>query len=378
LSQSIVFTSNTAWFLFNFRKKTIVSLVCKGHRVICIAPEDSYARRIVSELGAEFMAIPMDGKSVSLLKESACVSALYHLIKRLQPTIVFNSTIKMNVYGGLCCWLLGVPFANNISGLGTAFIHDSWLFRRVRQVYGMVNRRALHLFFENDEDLEVFRSSGMLGNTPYTLLPGSGVDLQYFSPSRLPASDNVTFLMIARLLGDKGVREYAAAASALRKQGVNARCLLLGQLGVSNRTAITEEEVDAWQSKGSIEYLGETDDVRPFIRQAHALVLPSYREGMPRTVLEAAAMGRPAIVTDVPGCRHAIEPGVTGWLCEVRSAESLAAQMQRFVEMDPADRQAAGDAARRRMEAHFSEDVVVRAYLDCLENMSRFPARSAG
>jgi glycosyltransferase involved in cell wall biosynthesis len=304
----------------------------------------------------------MDGKSVSLLKESACVSALYHLIKRLQPTIVFNSTIKMNVYGGLCCWLLGVPFANNISGLGTAFIHDSWLFRRVRQVYGMVNRRALHLFFENDEDLEVFRSSGMLGNTP----------------SRLPASDNVTFLMIARLLGDKGVREYAAAASALRKQGVNARCLLLGQLGVSNRTAITEEEVDAWQSKGSIEYLGETDDVRPFIRQAHALVLPSYREGMPRTVLEAAAMGRPAIVTDVPGCRHAIEPGVTGWLCEVRSAESLAAQMQRFVEMDPADRQAAGDAARRRMEAHFSEDVVVRAYLDCLENMSRFPARSAG
>ena len=315
------------------------------------------------------MAIPMDGKSVSLLKESACVSALYHLIKRLQPTIVFNSTIKMNVYGGLCCWLLGVPFANNISGLGTAFIHDSWLFRRVRQVYGMVNRRALHLFFENDEDLEVFRSSGMLGNTPYTLLPGSGVDLQYFSPSRLPASDNVTFLMIARLLGDKGVREYAAAASALRKQGVNARCLLLGQLGVSNRTAITEEEVDAWQSEGFIEYLGETDDVRPFIEQADALILPSYREGMPRTVLEAAAMGRPAIVTDVPGCRHAIEPGVTGWLCEVRSAESLAAQMQRFVEMDPADRQAAGDAARRRMEAHFSEDVVVRAYLGCLTGM---------
>ncbi len=369
MSRSVVFTSNTAWFLFNFRKKAISTLVGQGYRVICIAPEDAYARRIVSELGAEFMAVPMEGKSVGLVKESACIWTLYRLIRRLQPTIVFNSTIKMNVYGGLCCWFLGIPFANNISGLGTAFIHDSWLFRRVRQLYGMVNRRARHLFFQNEEDLEVFRSSGILGDTPYTLLPGSGVDLQHFSPSPLPAGNTAIFLMIARLLGDKGVREYATAASALREQGVNGRCLLLGQLGVSNRTAITEEEVAVWQSEGLIEYLGETDDVRPYIQRADTLVLPSYREGMPRTVLEAAAMGRPAIVTDVPGCRHAIEPGVTGWLCEARNSESLAAQMRRFVEMEPAHRQAAGDAARQRMEAYFSEDVVVQAYLDCLKDI---------
>jgi len=313
--------------------------------------------------------VPMDGKSVSLVKESACIWNLYHLIRRLKPAIVFNSTIKMNVYGGLCCWFLGIPFANNISGLGTAFIHDSWLFRRVRQLYGVVNRRAHCLFFENEEDLEVFCSSGMLGDTPHTLLPGSGVDLQNFSPSPLPSGNTVIFLMIARLLGDKGVREYAAAASALRERGMKVRCLLLGQLGVSNRTAITEEEVRVWQSEGFVEYLGETDDVRPYIEHADALVLPSYREGMPRTVLEAAAMGRPAIVTDVPGCRHAIEPEVTGWLCEARNSESLAAQMRRFVEMEPGHRQAAGDAARQRMEAYFSEDVVVQAYLDCLADI---------
>jgi len=147
--------------------------------------------------------------------------------------------------------------------------------------------------------------------------------------------------------------------------------VLLGQLGVSNRTAITREEVAEWERAGVLEYAGETDDVRPFIEQAHVLVLPSYREGMPRTVLEAAAMGRPAIVTDVPGCRQAIVPDETGWLCEVRNARSLADRMQQ-VQALPAERLAAfADAARARMEAAFSEAVVINAYLGCLEGHAR-------
>lgn len=368
LSSTIVLTSNTSWYLYNFRRSTITGLAQLGHRVVCIAPEDAYSQRLESELGVEYLTLPLDGKSVGLFRELRSLQFIRNTLRRLGPDYVFNFTVKMNIYGGMVCAVRGIPFANNISGLGTAFLHDSWLFRRVRQIYGLVNRRAQHLFFQNEEDLAVFHNSDMLGDTPYTLLPGSGVDLQHFSPSRLPAGTPVIFLMIARLLGDKGVREYAAAASALREKGVNARCLLLGQLGVSNRTAITSEEVNTWHAEGVIDYLGETDDVRPFIEGAHALVLPSYREGMPRTVLEAAAMGRPAIVTDVPGCRHAIEPEVTGWLCKVRDAESLAEQMLRFVLMAPDQRQRAGDAARRRMEDKFSEDVVVQAYLDCLSN----------
>lgn len=240
----------------------------------------------------------------------------------------------------------------------------------MRQIYGLVNRRARHLFFQNEEDLSVFQDAGLLGSTPFTLLPGSGVDLQQFQASELPPGGPVTFIMIARLLGDKGVREYAEACGQLQAQGLDVRCLLVGPLGVSNRTAITEEEVSAWAARGWLEYLGETDDVRPLIEQAHALVLPSYREGMPRTVLEAAAMGRPAIVTDVPGCRHAIEPEVTGWLCEVRNADSLARQMQRVYELAPSERQQAGNAARKRMEEQFSEELVVQAYLDCLGKCS--------
>jgi len=364
-SPLIVLTSNTSWYLFNFRKSTILALLQKGFRVVCLSPMDHYSDRL-GELGAEHVPLPLDGKSTGAAQELRSLIFIWKFMRRQNPDFVFNFTVKMNIYSGLVCGFLKIPFANNISGLGTAFIHDSWLFRRVRQVYGLVNRRAQRLFFQNEEDLAVFRDSGLLGNTSVTLLPGSGVDLPHFQQSRLPAESPVTFLMIARLLGDKGVREYAAAASILKSEGIKARCLLLGQLGVSNRSAITPEEVDTWQAEGVIDYLGETDDVRLYIEQAHALVLPSYREGMPRTVLEAAAMGRPAIVTDVPGCRHSIEPEVTGWLCKVRNPESLAEAMQRFVAMAPEQRQAAGDSARRRMVEHFSEDRVVQAYLDCL------------
>lgn len=334
--------------------------------VVCLSPQDGFSQRLKDELGVKHVVLPMVGKSTGLVQELRSLLFIWQTFRRFKPVFVFNFTIKLNLYGGLVCTVLRIPFANNISGLGTAFIHDSWLFRRVRQIYGWVNRRARHLFFQNEEDLAVFRDAGLLGNRPMTLLPGSGVDLDHFSFQSLPKEEPATFVMIARLLGDKGVREYAGACRLLKERGIAARCLLVGPLGVSNHSAISKEEVDDWQQEGILEYRGATDDVRPVIRESHVLVLPSYREGMPRTVLEAAAMGRPAIVTDVPGCRQAIEAGKTGWLCEARRAESLAEQMLKFVALDSAERQQAGIAARERMAASFSEARVVQAYLDCL------------
>ncbi|MEA1081440.1 glycosyltransferase family 4 protein [Marinobacter qingdaonensis] len=362
----VFLTSNTSWYLYNFRRSTITALREQGKLVVCLSPMDEFSQRLVDELGAEHIALPLDGKSTGAVQELRSLRFIWSVMRRYRPDFVFNFTVKMNIYCGLVCALQKIPFANNISGLGTAFIHDSWLFRRVRQVYGLVNRRARQLFFQNEEDLSVFLSKELLGDTPYTLLPGSGVDLRRFQGVPLPEDGPFTFVMIARLLGDKGVREYAEACRLLKGEGLTLRCLLVGPLGVSNRTAISEDEVARWQADGILEYVGATDDVRPLIEQSHVLVLPSYREGMPRTVLEAAAMGRPAIVTDVPGCRHAIEPNVTGWLCEVRNARSLAQQMRRVSRMSPSELQSSGCAARQRMEDQFSEDVVIRAYLNCL------------
>ena len=337
-----------------------------GFSVVALSPTDQFSQRLEDELGVRHQHLNLDGKGTSVLGEGRSFVSLALTLRRMKPAFVFNFTVKANIYSGLACRALGIAYANNVSGLGTAFLHDSWLFRRVRALYGFANRGARRVFFQNQEDHRLFHAHGLLKATPTTVLPGSGMDLTRFAFSPLPDGP-LTFVMVARLLGDKGVREYAGAAAQVRKAHPDVRCLLVGPLGISNRTAITADEVTAWVNAGQLAYAGETDDIQPFIRQAHVLVLPSYREGMPRTVLEAAAMGRPAIVSDVPGCRHAIRADETGWLCEVRNADSLAQQMLNAVKRPREQLAEAGLKARALMEAEFDEAIVIRAYLSCLD-----------
>jgi len=362
----VVLVSNTSWYLYNFRRGTLCALREAGFSVVALSPTDQFSQRLEDELGVRHQHLNLDGKGTSVLGEGRSFVSLALTLRRMKPAFVFNFTVKANIYSGLACRALGIAYANNVSGLGTAFLHDSWLFRRVRALYGFANRGARRVFFQNQEDHRLFHAHGLLKATPTTVLPGSGMDLTRFAFSPLPDGP-LTFVMVARLLGDKGVREYAGAAAQVRKAHPDVRCLLVGPLGISNRTAITADEVTAWVNAGQLAYAGETDDIQPFIRQAHVLVLPSYREGMPRTVLEAAAMGRPAIVSDVPGCRHAIRADETGWLCEVRNADSLAQQMLNAVKRPREQLAEAGLKARALMEAEFDEAIVIRAYLSCLD-----------
>ena len=361
----VVLVSNTSWYLYNFRRGTLCALRAAGFSVVALSPTDPSSQRLEDGLGVRHQPLNLDGKGTSVLGEGRSFVGLALTLRRMKPAFVFNFTVKANIYSGLACRALGIAYANNVSGLGTAFLHDSWLFRQVRALYGFANRGARRVFFQNQEDHRLFHAHGLLKATPTTVLPGSGMDLTRFAFSPLPDGP-LTFVMVARLLGDKGVREYASAAAQVRKAHPDVRCLLVGPLGISNRTAITADEVTAWVNAGQLEYAGETDDIQPFIRQAHVLVLPSYREGMPRTVLEAAAMGRPAIVSDVPGCRHAIRADETGWLCEVRNADSLAQHMLSAVIRPREQLAAAGVKARAFMEAEFDEAIVVRAYVSCL------------
>ncbi|XKH58851.1 glycosyltransferase family 4 protein [Halomonas sediminis] len=367
--KTVVLVSNTSWYLYNFRRGTIVALQGAGYRVVALAPEDDYSHCLVEELGITHLALPMEGKGTQLLGEGRSLLALTNALHRLKPAFVFNFTVKANIYSGLACQALGIPYANNVSGLGTAFLHDCWLFRRVRALYGVANRGAQRVFFQNQEDHDLFQSHGLLCGPPTTVLPGSGMDITRFTFSPLPVPVPFTFVMIARLLGDKGVREFVQAAGQVRAAYPDCRFLLIGPHGASNCTAITEAEVQHWQAEGVIEVLGEQGDVRPFLEQSHVLVLPSYREGMPRTVLEAAAMGRPAIVSDVPGCRQAVVASKTGWLCEVKSADSLAQCMATCMAMPRAELQAAGKAARVRIEEEFDERIVIEAALGCLHEI---------
>ena len=363
---TILLTANTSWYLYNFRRSTIRALVEQGDRVICLAPPDEFSA-LLRELGAEFIPLSMDGKSINPLCECLSIWSILSALRDCRPSYVFNFTVKLNIYSGLLCKWRRIPFANNVSGLGTAFLHDNLLFGWVRGLYGKVNRSAEHVFFQNVDDRAAFEAMQPLSSKNVTVLPGSGIDLNRFTYTRLPEGADLTFLMIARVLGDKGIREYAAASTRLRQEFPGVRCLLVGPRGANNRSALTDDEIGRWSQADSLEYLGESSDVRVELAESHVLVLPSYREGMPRTVLEAAAMGRPAIVSDVPGCRQSVVSGVTGWLCEPRDVESLHKVMREVVAMPRDALIQAGRKAREHMEQTFNEDLVVNAYLGRLK-----------
>jgi glycosyltransferase involved in cell wall biosynthesis len=290
------------------------------------------------------------------------------LLRQLRPAAYLGYTIKPNIYGSLAAASLGIPALPNVSGLGTAFIRGGALQGVVTALYRVGFARAPVVFFQNDEDRQLFVARRIVRADQARVLPGSGVDLERFAPAS-PPPHPLTFLLIARLLRDKGVVEFADAARSLRAELPNARFQLLGPIDEGNRTAISRAELDSWVRDGVIEHLGTTDDVRPSIAAASAVVLPSYREGLPRSLLEAGAMARPLIATDVPGCRDVVEEGVNGYLCRARDARSLAQAMRRFADLPRAERLAMGDAGRRKVQERFSEEFVVRAYLDVLARL---------
>lgn len=361
----ILITSNTSWYLWKFRQGTIEALVAAGHEVVCLAPEDEYSHKLTA-FGARFVAIPLEGKNIGPVRELKSLWAIFMLLRQLRPSFAFNFTIKMNLYVGLSCRLLGIAYSNNVSGLGTVFLHKGLAYKLAQKLYGLSNAGAQKVFFQNDEDLQTFVDLALVKPSRAQLLPGSGVNTQSFALTPLPNTATLSFLMISRLIADKGVREYVAAAQLLQARGIDCRCVLLGPSGVSNTSAIGDAELALWQEQKLVDYVGSQDDVRPFIAAAHVLVLPSYREGMPRTVLEAASMGRPAIVSDVPGCRQSIVAGETGWFCEMKCAESLAQVMQVVATTPKEVLQHFASASRRRVVAKFSEKLVINAYLDCL------------
>ena len=222
---------------------------------------------------------------------------------------------------------LGIPAINNISGLGAVFVRRGLLRQLVERLYRFALRRSVTVFFQNRDDLQLFVDRRIVTPAQAKLLPGSGVDLAHFTPAPLPAEGAVTFLLAARLLWDKGVGEFVEAARRLRRDFPDARFRILGNVERKSAAAVPLSKLQEWSGEGVIDYLGSADDVRPALAAADCIVLPSYyREGVPRVLLEAAAMGIPVITTDMPGCREAVEDGATGLLCEPRSVNSLVAE----------------------------------------------------
>lgn len=368
----VLIALNTAWNLVNFRAGLIRALVAQGFEVVAVAPRDAHADRLEA-LGARFVALPMDNGGTNPVRDLQLWWRFRRLLTAERPDVFLGYTVKPNVYGSLAAHSLRIPVVNNIAGLGAVFISQSLVTRVVRGLYRLALRRSAHVFFQNPDDQRLFVDGGLVDGAVTSLIPGSGIDLDRFAP----APDNgrpgeaMCFLLIARMLWDKGVGEYVEAARRLKQRHPALRFALLGFLDVQNPAAISREQVDAWVAEGVVEYWGTSDDVRPDIARADCVVLPSYREGTPRTLLEAAAMARPLVTTDAVGCREVVDDGVNGHLCEVRSAESLAAAMERMVRLSPGQRAAMGREGRHKMARQFDERLVVHAYLQAIASVTR-------
>jgi len=366
----IAIVANTAWYLYNFRLNLARSLQAEGHELVFVSPADAYASKL-QEAGFAHRHWPLSTTGTNPWRELRSVLALRRQFLAEKPDAVLSYTPKGNIYSGAA--LLGRPGAllPNISGLGAVFSAGGALAALVRGLYRLViSRRAAHVFFQNEDDMAQFVGAGIIEPARAERLMGSGVDLQRFTQRPLPSATDAdpqaaTFLLVARLIPEKGIQEYVAAARALRAQGCRARFQLLGTL--DERRGLSLAQIQAWQDEGLVRYLGTSDDVPGVIAQADCLVLPSYyREGVPRSLIEGAAMGRPIITTDMPGCRDVVQPGVTGWLCEPRSADSLRQAMQDFLDMPTVRRDAMGTAARERAVKLFDESAIIDRYASVL------------
>ena len=353
------------------RGEMLRAMAAAGHEVLAMAPEeDPVVRATLASMGVSYTTVPLDRASMNPLRDLRTVIALVRAFRAFHADAVLVYAAKPVIYGSIAARLARVPLrAAMITGIGSALVGGRGVTRRVlvglvRGLYALALPHDHLVFFQNPDDEALFRSLGLLGRDQRIVrINGSGVDLKHYALVPLPPAPT-RFIFIGRLIRDKGINEYVEAARRVRAVHPEARFQILGPLD-PNPSAVSARDVEAWQAEGAVEYLGATDDVRPFLAAAHVCVLPSYAEGMPRAVLEAMAMGRPAIVTDVAGCRETVQAGVNGLLVPPRDSKALAAAMMQMLQPG-CDLEAMGRRGRELAEERFDVHAVNRVILDAM------------
>jgi glycosyltransferase involved in cell wall biosynthesis len=360
----IAIVINTAWNIYNFRMGLIRSFLRENFEVHAIAPPDEYVSRI-TDAGCFYHPVDLDNKGTNPLNDLRYLASLCKIYRQIQPDVILHFTIKPNLYGTAAAGLLGIPTINNVSGLGTVFLRENLTSKIARQLYRVCFRFPHKIFFQNRDDLNYFVGKRLVSREITDVLPGSGVDLGHFLPTLFRRNSSFTFLLAARLLYDKGIIEYIEAIKLLQAKGVQATFQLVG-FRDNSPFGVTDEQLNDWIARGYISYLGATDNIREVVQQADCVVLPSYREGTPRILLEAAALAKPLIATRVPGCVEVVEDGVNGMLCEAKSAVDLASRMEKMINLDQLTLMEMGKASRYKVESKFDESIVIGKYLDAL------------
>ena len=363
--KTVAIVLNTSWNIFNFRLNLMRAFKEQGFQVIAIAPRDEYSERLL-ELGFdEYHEIKMSNAGMNPMEDLRTLWDFIRLYRKVKPDIICHYTIKPNIYGTLAASINNIPSINNVAGLGTLFLVDNMMTKLAKLLYKIALSRSHVVLFQNQDDCDLFIEGGLVKKEKVDLIPGSGVDLVRFSPRDKPyENDTLKFLLIGRMLWDKGVGEFVSAARLLKAKYPQVVFQLLGAVDADNRSAITKSEVQQWVEEGIVEYLGNTDNVGDYISMAGCVVLPSYREGVPRTLLESAAMAKPLVTTDTVGCKDVVDDGVNGFLCELKSSEDLALKIEKIILMSNQNRITMGENGRRKIETEFDENIVLSKYLE--------------
>ena len=365
--KSIVITANTSWYIYNFRKNTILALINAGYKVTAISPLDDYSNKLV-ELGCRHIHIFIDQGGKNILLDIKTIISFYCIFKKIKPRIVLNFTPKNNIYSTISASLNGIKSINNISGLGIAFTKKNILFYLVKFLYIFSQSKADVIFFQNKEDRKLFDNYNIAPNVKKIQIAGSGVDLNRFQLSTKKDVKPIKFLLASRLLYEKGVTYYIDAAKVLKKKyNKNIEFNLIGFFN-NSPSAVKKEYISKKVDQGIINYLGVSDNIENIIAGIDCMILPSfYGEGIPKSLMEAAAMGKPIITTDNVGCRDVVENNINGYLISPKSLKELIMSIEKFIGLSYEDRLEMGLASRRKADKEFNEKNIINVYLSIIE-----------
>lgn len=364
---TIAFVGNTSFSLYKFRLGIMMRLKSDGHQVVALAPEDEYSALLMKD-GFKYVPIDIDGKGKSIIGDLKLTMSFVALYRDIKPDFVFHYTIKPNIYGTIACGILHIPSIAVTTGLGYAFNKNNLFNLFIKTLYRLSLRMSKEVWFLNHSDKDVFLKNHVIPSKKAFVLPSEGIDSGYYLPRNTESNTVFTFLLLSRLIKEKGIEEYVAASKLLHDRGVKFKAQLLGKQEKESLKCISISTVLEWHESELIDYLGESIDVRSYIAQSDCVVLPSYyMEGVPRCLMEAMSMSKPIITTDNVGCNELVDDGLNGLMCKSRDIEDLANKMEQMVHTSIAKRVEMGENGRRKIENHFDEQRIIEIYLERLK-----------
>ena len=369
--KTIALVANSTWNIHNFRLNLLDKFIGEGHDVIVIAPVDQYIEYKEKYPAVKHVALrSMDRDSTNPLKDLVLTAELTRKYKRLKPDLVIHFTNKPNIYGAIAARRAKIDSIAIVTGLGYAFIHNGFIKSVTTALYKYTSKYHKKFIFENIEDRELFENENIITRAQGISVKGCGVNTTYFHPyPNQEVNEAMVFTFVGRLLYDKGVKEFVEAARIIKLRHPNTRFWLVGELDPDNPATVEKDELIEWVDSDIVYYHGFQRDVRPFISKSDCVVLPSYREAIPRTITEAMAMAKPVITTDTAGCREAVDVEVNGYLAKLRDANDLAESMQKIISLTEEERKSMGQAGRNIVMNQFDDRLIANHIYDIISKI---------